>query len=274
MKYGSGFAAQPIPRLRPEWVAAADDSSAEFRLGLAFALQASDFSRKEGTPIDAIRRHWLPLDYKKPWLFATTGTGATVHLDIKPEVVLHGRQGIDDAISLIERRLIEASQRGHRHLSLKAAPRAYANIADLVELLSGGVDMDRTLALARALMALDRKQWAEQYIPLEFPRTSNWPDDAWLALRLCLLPWPLNTRSGSKLDVGSDPAIVRRLAAGDAASAIELSLRRLRSKGIHPVLRAGTVPTDTARLWAAALAFPITRHIATQFLCRLDPNKE
>lgn len=274
MKHGSGFAAQPIPRLRPEWVTVANDGSAEFRLGLAFALQASDFLRKEERTTDTIRRHWLPLDSEQQWRFATTDTGAAMRLDIQPDVVMHGRHGIDDAVALIERRLTEASQRDNRYLPLKAAPHASASVADLVELLSGGIDMDRVLELARALMALDRKQWAKQSISIESPRTLDWPDDAWLAIRLCMLSGPLKTRSGSKIDIGADPTIVRRLGAGDGAAAIELSLRRLCSKGIRPVVRTGTVPPYIARLWAAALAFPITPQTTTQFLYRLDPNKE
>ena len=275
MAHGSGYGAQPVPRLRPEWVAATYDGTPEARLAVDFALQARGFRRQEGTPIDPVRRHWLPLDRKQPWRFATTGTGASTRLNAQPEVVMHGRRGVDDAVALVERRLVEASQRGDRHLLLKAAPRAAACTADLVALLSGGVDMDRTLAMARVLMALDRKAWAEQCLPsLELPQTSNWPDDAWMAIRLCMLPWPLKTRSGNKLDIGANPVIVRRLAAGDAASAIALALRRLHASGVRCTVRGGTTSPETARIWAAGLAFPITQRTAGRFLDHLDPNKE
>ena len=190
---------------------------------------------------------------------------------------MHGRRGIDDAIALVGRRLVEASQRGSRHLPLTAARRAAAGIADLAGLLSGGVDPVRILALARALMALDRKAWTGRYIPVELPRApdwpdEDWPDDAWLAIRLCALPWPLRTRSGFELDIGTDPALVRRLAARDAASAVGIALRRLGAAGVRCTVRAGAVPPETARRWAAALAFPITRRTAERFLYRLDPN--
>ena len=274
MARGTGSAVQPVPRLRPEWVAASYDGTAEFRLALAFALQARGFHREPGTPIDPIRRHWLPLDQKQPWRFATTGTGAGAALDVQPDVVMHGRRGLDDAIALVERRLVEASQREGRHLPLKAAPRASAGVADLTALLAGGVDLDRTLTLARALMALDRKAWAVQYIPIEPSPVSDWPEDAWLAIRLCTLPWPLRTRSGFELDIGADPALVRRLAAGDAASAFVLASRRLGAAGVRCTVRAGTATPDTARLWAAALAFPITQRTAGRLLYRLDPSKE
>ena len=274
MRQGSGYAAQPVPRLRPEWVVASFDGTPEFRLALAFALQARGFSKKQGTPIDPIRRHWLPLDRKRPWRFATTGTASATRLDVQPEVVMDGRRGLDDAVALVERRLVEASQCGGRYLPLRAGPRVAASVADLTELLTGGIDLDRTLTLARPLMALDRKAWAEQYIPIESRRTLEWPDEAWLAIRLCMLSWPLKTRSGFELDTGADPAIVRRLAAGDAASAVALALRRLSRAGVRCTVRAGTASSETARLWAAALAFPITQGTARRFLYRLDPNKE
>ena len=274
MAQGTGFAAQPVPRLRPEWVTAGYDGTTEFRLAVAFALQARQFRRETGTPLDPIRRHWLPLAPKRPWRFATTGTGGGTKLDVTPDVVIHGRRGRDDAIALVERRLVEGSQREGRHLPLRAAPRAAARAADLTTLLAGGVDLDRTLALARALMALDRKAWAEQHVPIEPPRPTGWPDDAWLAIRLCTLPWPLRMGSGFELDVGTDPALVRRLATGDGAAAFDLASRRLGAAGVRTTVRAAAAPPDTARLWAAALAFPITQPTARRFLHRLDPDKE
>lgn len=274
MRRGSGFVAQPIPRLRPEWVAASDDGTAEFRLALAFALQARSFRRENERPMDPIRRHWLPLDQKRPWRFATTGAGSAMRLDVRPEVVMHGRRGLDDAIALVERRLVETAQHEGRHLPLKAAPRAAAGMADLANLVSGVADLDRTLTLARALMALDCKRWAESPVFLDFPSSSDWPDDAWLAVRLCLLPWPLETPSGFKFDIGADPAIVRLLSAGDAASASRIALRRLSAAGVRCTVRTAAASSETARRWAAALAFPITMGTAKRFLYRLDSSKE
>lgn len=273
MAHGSGFNARPVPPLRPEWVSVSDDGTPEFRLALSFALQARAFRREQGTPLDPIRRHWLPLDRKRTGIFATTGTPPAIGLDVSPEVVMHGRRGLDDAVALVERRLMAASQRGGRHLPLKAAPGTAAGRSDLANLVSGVVDLDRTLTLARALMALDRKKWEDRPV-LEPASVSDWPDDAWLAVRLCMLPWPLKTKTGFELDIGADPAIVRRLSAGDAASAVDIALRRLRAAGVGCTVRMAATSPKTARLWAAALAFPITMRTAEQFLRRLDPSKE
>ncbi|HUW98138.1 MAG TPA: type I-U CRISPR-associated protein Csx17 [Acidiferrobacter sp.] len=265
---GSGFQCGPIPKLRPEWAEAANDDTAALRLALSFALQARTFSRDTGMPLDSIRRHWLPLDRDKPWKFTTTGTGSQTRLQIGSDVVIQGRRGVDDAIAMVERRLIEAAQRGERRLPLQAATRTAAHPTDLAALVAGTVDMDRTLALSRALMALDRMLWPQQDISLSWPQHNEWPDDAWLAIRLAMLPWPLP--DGRSVSV--DPAVLRRLESGDAATAVELALRRLRAAGIYPSVRVATVTSQGARLWAAALCFPISRRTAMDFVRRLDPH--
>lgn len=265
---GSGYRCGPVPKLRPEWVEAANNDITEFRLALSFALQARGFSRDTGMPLDPIRRHWLPLDRDKPWKFATTGTGSQTRLQTGPDVVMQGRLGIDDAIAMVERRLIEAAQRGERRLPLQAATRTAAHPADLAALIAGSVDVDRTLALGRALMALDRELWPQQFISLSLPQHTEWPDDAWLAIRLAMLPWPLP--DGRR--IGVDPAVLRRLESGDAATAVELALRRLCAAGVYPTVRVASVSPETARLWAAALAFPISRRTAMDFVRRLDPH--
>jgi CRISPR-associated protein Csx17 len=269
MRTGTGFKAQPIPALRPEWATAADDGSPEFRLALSFALQAADFRRSSGQPIDAIRRHWLPLDRKRPSRFATTGDLTHQRLATDSGVVMQGRNGLDDAIALLERRLVDAAQQGQRTLPLRAAPRAWAHPADLAAWVAGQVDTDRTLALARALMALDRALWAEQIVPISRPAdTSTVPDDAFLVLRLAHLHGPLTQGQ----QIPCDAAILRRLAGGDAATAVLLALRRLRAAGLRCTVQAAAAPAQTARLWAAALAFPIHPQAAQRFARRLDPT--
>jgi CRISPR-associated protein Csx17 len=254
---GSGFKAGPVPKLRPEWVAAADDGSASFRLAVACALQS---------PTDSIRRHWLPLG--KGGGFATSGNPP--RLLVGPEVVLHGRNGVGDAIALVERRLIEAGQGGERRLPLTAAPQAAALPTDLAALVAGQIDLDLTMTLARSLMAIDRQAW--QKGPTSQTAVAgggiSYPDDAWLATRLALMPWPL----ADGRQIGADPAIVRRLASGDGAAAVEISLRRLRAAGIGAAVRVSAVTPEQARLWAAALAFPIDQPTAAAFVRRLDPN--
>ncbi len=270
MRTGTGFDAQPIPALRPQWVAAAGSGSAEFRLALAFALQARAFRSDGGQPIDQIRRHWLPLEVgSRRARFSTATTGTHVRLEHRTDVVIHGRSGIDDAIALVERRMIESVRSGVRGFPLQPAPRAGALLGDIQLFIEGQADPDRVLRLGRALMALDRQLWAQQIVEYRRPaRQAVVVDDAWACIRLAHSPWPF---MGGQV-VSFDPSIVRRLAAADASTAVELALRRLRAVGMRPAVRAAIASPHVARLWAAALAFPISRSTAARLTRQLDPS--
>jgi CRISPR-associated protein Csx17 len=264
LRTGPGMKAGPVPRLSPEWVEAANDGSAEFRLALSCALQSRGL-RRDRTPVDPVRRHWLCLDGNR---FATTGTGSQIRIRTDPGVVLTGRRGTDDAIALVQRRLVEAGQRGERRLPLIAARKASALPGDLARLLAGEVDVDSTMQLARGLMAIDSEQWAVGPCSITLPTDEMYPDDAWLAVRLALLPFPLPDGHS----IGVDPAIVRRLESGDAAAAVKMALQRLLAAGIKATVRTTAAPPETARLWVAALAFPIDQYTAAGFLRRLNAN--
>lgn len=272
MVSGSGFRAGPIPCLRPDWVSAADDGHPDLRLALALALQGGGFEGPHAQWWNSVRRHWLPLDRNRPDRFAQTVRAAQVRLQTGPEVVMTGRSGEGDAIALVHRRLVEAAQHAWRRLPLEVGFGASAHAGDLSALLSGAVDLDHTLALARALMALDSRKWSASPVRLRPPRDADVPDDGWLVLRLALLP---PSRSGAEdvLHIRSDPVVFRRLASGDVTGAIELALRRLRSSGIRTAVRTATMSRQAARRWAAALAFPIDQRTTTRFVDRLDPAR-
>lgn len=239
--HGAGRKAGAIPRLRPQWAVAADDGSAEFRLALAFALQPG------------VRRHWLSRDKGK-------------FVDGRPDRVMQGRSGVDDLIAVVERRMIEGAQHGSRSLSL-CGRSVFASRFDLARLLAGGVDLDRCMRLARAFMGLDEDAWFVERPRLRPTPAFDWPDEAWLALRVSLLPWALPDGRTPR----ADPAVVRRLDAGDTSGAVQVALRRLRSAGISCGFTAATTTPTQARLYAAALAFPISKHSAVAFAARLDP---
>lgn len=249
MVKGTGFEAGPVPPLRPEWAKAADDNSPEFRLALSFALQSNPSIRPNQAP-DCMRRHWLPLNKNR---FATSSEGGRARLQASLDVVIMGRDGVSDAIAVLVRRLVEGSMDSKRGLELFPAYGAAAWISDIALLLSGAVDINRVMTLARALMAVDANAWKRKPQRLAPPNNFGWPDDLWLLLRLALSPWPLE----SGLRVPHDPAVLRRLAVGDCAGAVEIAHRRLHASGLKPKIRAGVVDANTARLWAAALAFPL-----------------
>ena len=123
---------------------------------------------------------------------------------------MSGRDAVPDLAALVERRLIEAAQRGQRNLPLVAAPGCDAHPADLAELIAGNVDLARISALARAFMALRWDRW--QSTQSEATPRGAWPDEAWMALRLACLPWRLDDNR----TIPADETIVRRLIAHSA----------------------------------------------------------
>lgn len=250
--HGAGRKAGPIPRLRPEWARAADDGSTEIRLALALALQVGD--ARGGAKADGVRRHWVTLDKGR-------------FKDTRTDRVMQGRNGRDDAIAVVARRLVEADQRGERRLPLEPGFRIAASPYDLARLLAGEVDLNRCLALARALMALDLRACVRAPPRLRSAPHHDWPDDAWLAIRLALMPSSLVDGRHA----GCDPAILRRLVSGNVAGAFALARRRLRAAGIACSVRMAAGKPEQAYLYAAALVFPISRYTATNFSRRLAP---
>ena len=91
-----------------------------------------------------------------------------------------------------------------------------------------------------------------------------------MALRLACLPWKLDDNR----TIPVDDSIVRRLIAGDGATAVEVGLRRLRAAGLRPPLQGACADPATAHLWAAALAFPINLPCARAMARHFEPNSQ
>jgi CRISPR-associated protein Csx17 len=261
---GTGIEAGVLSGLRPEWVEAVNDGTPEFRLALALGSAAASYFKDR--PSDSIRHHLLPLEPG-----ARRFQIADKKLVNDPRVVATGRDPLGDLAAIVERRLIEAAQKGQRQLRLVAAAGCCARFDDLTQFLSGAVDLDRLFGLARAFMALDWKKWDKCHAQtLRQPQDGNMPEECWLAVRLCCLPFAIDENH----DIPADERIVRMLISGDAVRAIEIARQRLRSVGIRPPMYAGTTDSETARRWAAALAFPIHRGTAQRAMKRLDPSKK
>lgn len=260
----------PIPQLDPQWIKVADDGSVEMRLAIALGSAAARYPRKGGQafPIDPVRHHWLSIKRNRGrWQFQVSDE----RLARDSRVVMYGRDPVADLIALVERRFIESTigDHEHRRLPLVAAWGCNASLADLAELLAGHVDLVRVSELARAYMAVDWTRLTRVDLP-EKPEHQQRPepDEAWLALRLAALPWPLDENH----DIRAEPAMIRRLSAGDGAGAVAIALRRLRAVGLRPPMQAAFADAQTARLWAASLAFPISLSTARRAANILDPS--
>jgi CRISPR-associated protein Csx17 len=244
--------------LSPGWLDAAGDDSPEWRLALALGSAAREY--KHGRPFDSVRAHALPIDPKKSWSYAI---GADKRLVNDPRVVMTGRDPLNDLVALVERRFVESAQAGSRTLPLVARYGAGARLDDLARFVAGEVDLERTVALGRALMALD---WERVRLPHgRVDSRRERPDEAWEALRLCALPFAVRERA-----IATEPAMFRRLASGDASGAVELALRRLRAAGLRPPLATAIADSTTARRWAASFAFPIAPAVAAAMADRFE----
>lgn len=268
---GTAFEAGPIPQLRSEWIAAIAEDSAEFRLALSLGSAAAHYS-KQGAPIDSIRYHFLPLE-RGDRKYKTQEK----RLAKDPRVVASGRDPIRDLVAIAERRLIESEREGQRRLPLVAANGCTARPTDLARFVDGNLDYEKLLALSRGLMAVRWKDWDPRSLastqvtqPVSSKRdSSRWPDECWMAIRLGCLPWPVR----SDLNIPADQRLVRLLISGDSERAVALARQRLQSVGIRPPMQSGLVDPASARLWAAALALPISRKVAHTMVERLDPRQ-
>jgi CRISPR-associated protein Csx17 len=239
---------RPIPPLSGGWIAAANDQSREFRLAVALALQTSDDKGRE-----SIRGHWQPLD-KTGLTFAADSSG----LRKDPEVVCHGLEPERDLLALLQRRSLHSS----KHLALMGHSNYCASPPDIAALLNGNIDLRKTLQLARALLALDRRSVRG----VAFESGAHQLPPIYSLFRLVTLPWPLEV-NGSTIPIRYDPAIVTRLASGGADSlrmAGEMAIRRLKAAGLTPVIRQIAGDETLARRIALSLAFPISPRTAEQ----------
>lgn len=257
---GSAFEAGPIPPLSPEWVPVLGNTPV-VRLAAALGSAAAAYSPR-GRAIDPVRHHWLPLE---PGARRFRISDRRLAADTR--VVMHARDAALDCAQLVQRRSVEAQQSGQRNLPLVAAHGAAAKLTDLRALLTGSLPLDLIVSLAQALMSVRWDQWNSKH-HLPSPPSRDLPDEAWLALRLASLPWSL--RGGCPIP--AEASLCRRLLGGDSAGAIQLALQRLTSSGLRPPLRAGAIAAPQARLWAAALAFPIDRRTASLAAVTLDPS--
>jgi CRISPR-associated protein Csx17 len=245
---GTAFTVGPCPALSAEWLDAAADDSPEWRLAVAFGSAAAEY--RKGRAVDSVRAHWLPLDGAR---YATTGDQSQKRLLKDPRVVAAGRDPIADLIAIVERRAIEATKDARRELRLVSPRGLGVRASDIAAFLDGRVDLERMTGLARGLMAV---RWRD--VRGLRPSVGNLEiSEAWQAIRLCGLPYPVGDRR-----IPMEPSIVRRLASGDASGAVTLALQRLRASGFRPPLVAATTEPETARRWAAALAFPIDPALA------------
>ena len=193
-------------------------------------------------------------------------------------------------MALVHRRIVEAHQSLEDLFPLAPVLGAEAALSDVLAFVSGQVNDAEVLALARPLMALDWNAFIRRHLDirrgLAYPwgRVESEAADAlgvYGLLRLChywkSVPVPrpdADSNEPNILDETSDresnksvpsiertvrlrPSIFSSLSRGDLATAVRLSVQRLKASGLRPHLQRAVGDRRFAIRLATSLVFPI-----------------
>lgn len=255
---------RPLPFLAQDWVIAADDGSAEFRLAVAFASQIGSLS-ENGEPIDPIRRHFVPITDNGRRFQANSD-----RIAFPADLVCMGDDLSLVASALVHRRIgtVEASRQQHPQFPLRNRPGISAFPTDIDMFLSGVLNEGRILNLARPMMAI---QWGKK--PPSFkvpPKTTTGALGLYGVFRLALSPYPIRYPNPfAPTEVRFDPAIHAQLMAGDIRTAMATACRRLNASGLRPHLFRAVASPELCRSLAASIAFPINENFMIKLAERL-----
>lgn len=249
---------KPLQKLKPKWLADADDGSIEFRLAAALAGSRAWLSKETLY----FRQHLEPLD-----MGSTKDRSWTNWADLPTNDVAWHDGDLTAALnSILSRRLGRVEQSG-THGWPDWSPRP-ASLSDITAFIEGNVNEPLLADLIWGLSLIDWAHLPEQ--KNEEPRAEAIPSSFYALLRLCF------RRASSGDDaIPVVPAILHRAIAEDGTAASELAARRLRASGHAPLVRTMPVAGDLARRTAAAMLFPIG-HRDFQLLERmiLKPNNQ
>ena len=231
---------KPLQKLKPQWLAGADDGSIEFRLAAALAGSRAWL----GKETLYFRQHLEPLD-----MGSTKDRSWTNWADLPTNDVAWHDGDLTAALnSILSRRLVRVEQSG-THGWPDWSPRP-ASLSDITAFIEGNVNEPLLADLIWGLSLIDWAHLPEQ--KNEEPRAEAIPSSFYALLRLCF------RRASSGDDaIPLVPAILHRAIAGDGTAASELAARRLRASGHAPLVRSLPVAGDLARRTAAAMLFPI-----------------
>ena len=233
----------PLGGLSPQWFAACDDGSAEYRLACSIASLSSGIHvRCNLEPVERLKN--------KPWAWAEQNRAA-----VWTAGPLARNLG-----AVLPRRLRDADDE-----SAPLAGTLPVSLGDVSLFLSNNrTDDGRTEELIWGFSLVDVPSRSDPVRPIEeepLPR-------AYALLKLTLLPGMLAwERSGDGvalrhsmtdgLRVHPEAAILARLRGGDVGGACDIAARRLRASGFVPLAKPRELAGDPERL-LAALLFPIS----------------
>jgi len=215
----------PIPPLSKAWLARCDDGSQEFELACSLASTG-------------IRERMVRVRWNKHWAWQEPDDGRTVW---------GGGSLVDNLIAALRREDVESVR---SPTPTVGSHRIEPSFSALQAFLQGDTDDDKLARILQGLAIVDFRTDApsRRHQATDRPRMSAcFP---LLALAHSRLPFP-------DIKLPRTPALVARIAAGDAGAATALAVRRLRGAGLMPRVDRVVEPRWRARRVAAALMFPL-----------------
>ncbi len=256
----------PLHGLSTEWIAAADDGSAEFEVALALA-GIHDPHRSQ-PKIGPVRCNLEPVTFGKQRLdwaradLAVTWNSASLAQNLRP---------------ILARRLMDGKRANCKFLPI--ASRTGASLETIARFIAAQLDDDKIARLLWGMVLVSSDPWPQARASTPVDTTALLPR-AYALLKLLFLPFRLEL-NGQRHKIGIEPAVLPLLASNRIAEACQTAMRRLRASGLRPMPhRVGGwrnrdedwTPGDLASIspdrLAAALLIPISTDEA-RALCRI-----
>lgn len=258
-RFAAAVGLRPLPRLSSKWWRALSGGRADAELRLAAAL--GNLRLKKGkSELLPLKRYWLPIEPSFPQRFATRESS----LDVSPEQVARGVDFERDSLAILLRRSQDPS-RTDATLGIEAEAKIYAKLGDLAQFFWGTLDQQRLLELALGLMNVRWRSEEVDAIRAEKVEGGGEIPSHYCLLRLAVPLWDF-ADSPNPPEIPSvrvDPAILRKLAAGQASAALDDAARRLRASRIAPKARLFAGDRQLSLRAASSLLFPLSNSSLT-----------
>ena len=240
----------PLNRLSYEWIRHANDQSVEFRLAQAMASILHELS-KEKCKVGPIRENLEPVDVHPRIQWNKDSTS----------FVWTAGDALSNMLAVLERRCLEGRMQSLKYPPLAAS--AYSGLNDIVEFLTGSVDVQRIADLALPLSFVSYRHHSEG----NSVQQHSAPFDlslAYAAMKLTLLPDRfVCPEFNADTDILMEPQMLAMLRAGRVDDAYRVAYRRLKASGLQPLSDEPGIAngSDYGRRLAAALLFPLHKSV-------------
>ncbi len=259
---------KPLCGLSPDWIRAASDGSVEFEVALALS-GIWDPERKLGslrTNLESAEAH-----------STKDGSSFSRWLEKDKAAVWSGGDVVDNLVSVLERRLMDASKFGCERLPI--AFRKGVSLDAISSFIHREVDDRKIDELLWGMILID--QWKPlSHLPLRSPVDAPPLPRVFALLKLLFLPFGIG-----EVSIKPETGVPSLLRAGRIDEACAIAMRRLRASGLSPMphvrgknrdgeWKNAVCSIDSRRL-AAALLIPVTKNDTDRLVGLIvRPDKE